>query len=64
MRTRIIISLVVVAAFIFLSQPAIADDLADLKATHQQIFTKTHVLWKAGISPPCFSLFIESKTQN
>ena len=37
MRTRIIISLIVVAAFMFLSQPAIADDLADLKATHQRL---------------------------
>ena len=36
MRTRIIISLIVVAAFMFLSQPAIADDLADLKATLQK----------------------------
>ncbi len=36
MKTRIIISLMVVAAFMFLSQPAIADDLADLKATHQR----------------------------
>ena len=35
MRTRIIISLIVVAAFMLLSQPAIADDLADLKAAHQ-----------------------------
>ena len=35
MRTRIIISLIVVAAFMLLSQPALADDLADLKAAHQ-----------------------------
>ena len=36
MRTRCIISLLVVAAFMLLAQPAIADDLADLKATHQR----------------------------
>ena len=35
-RTRIIVSLIVVAAFMFFSQPSIADDLADLKATHQR----------------------------
>lgn len=35
MRTRIIISLIVVAVFMLISQPAIADDLADLKAAHQ-----------------------------
>ena len=36
MRTRCIISLLVVAAFLILAQPALADDLADLKATHQR----------------------------
>jgi ketosteroid isomerase-like protein len=36
MRTNGIISLLVVAAFMILAQPAIADDLADLKATHQR----------------------------
>ena len=35
MRTICIISLLVVASFMILTQPAIADDLADLKATHQ-----------------------------
>ena len=35
-RTICIISLLVVAAFMILAQPAIADDLADLKATHQR----------------------------
>ena len=35
MKTRCVISLIVVAAFMLLSQPAIADDLADLKAAHQ-----------------------------
>ena len=36
MRANGIISLLVVAAFIILAQPAIADDLADLKAAHQR----------------------------
>ena len=44
MKTRCIISLIVVAAFMILSQPAIADDLADLKATHQR-FSKA---WNTG----------------
>ena len=35
MRTRIIISLIVLAAFMILSQPSMADDLADLKAAHE-----------------------------
>ena len=34
MKTRWLISLMVTAAFMLFSQPAIADDLADLKATH------------------------------
>ena len=37
MKTRCVISLIVVAAFMLLSQPAIADDLAELKATHQRL---------------------------
>ena len=44
MKTRCIISLIVVAAFMILSQPAIADDLAELKATHQR-FQKA---WNTG----------------
>jgi uncharacterized protein (TIGR02246 family) len=36
MRSRITIPLMVIAALVFISQPAIADDLADLKATHQR----------------------------
>jgi hypothetical protein len=35
MRTRIVVSLMVIAAFMFISQPAIAVDLADLKTAHQ-----------------------------
>ena len=34
MKSRCVVSLMVVAAFMLISQPAIADDLADLKATH------------------------------
>ena len=37
MKTRCIFSLIVVAAFMLVSQPAIADDLADLKATHNRL---------------------------
>jgi ketosteroid isomerase-like protein len=44
MKTRCVISLMVVAAFMLLSQPAIADDLAELKATHQR-FQKA---WNTG----------------
>jgi ketosteroid isomerase-like protein len=45
MRTRgIIVSLIVVAAFMLLSHPAIADDLADLKATHQRL----NQAWNTG----------------
>ena len=36
MKSRFVIPLLVIAALVFLSQPAIADDLADLKATHQR----------------------------
>lgn len=36
MRSRITIPLMVIAALVFISQPAIADDLADLKALHQR----------------------------
>ena len=35
MKSRFVISLMVIAALMFISQPAIADDLADLKAAHQ-----------------------------
>ena len=35
MKIRWVISLIVLGAFILISQPAIADDLADLKATHK-----------------------------
>ena len=35
MKSRYVILLMVIAALVFLSQPAIADDLADLKAAHQ-----------------------------
>ena len=34
MKTRCVVSFMVLAAFMLISQPAIADDLADLKATH------------------------------
>jgi hypothetical protein len=53
MRTRIIISLIVVAAFIILSQPAIADDLADLKATHQRYIKA----WNTGDLDTVFEIW-------
>ena len=50
MKTRCIIALIVVAAFMLLSQPAIADDLADLKATHQRY-------WKAWNTGDMITVF-------
>ncbi len=37
MRTRCVVLLMALAAFMLTSQPAIADDLADLKATHMML---------------------------
>jgi ketosteroid isomerase-like protein len=37
MKTRCVFPLIVVAAFMIFSQPAIADDLADLKATYKTL---------------------------
>ena len=37
MKTRWMISLIALGAFIFLPQPALADDLADLKATNMRL---------------------------
>jgi len=53
MKTRCIISLIVVAAFMILSQPAIADDLAELKATHQR-FQKA---WNTGDMKTVFEIW-------
>ena len=53
MKTRCIISLIVVAAFMILSQPAIADDLADLKATHQR-YSKA---WNTGDMITAFEIW-------
>ena len=44
MQTRCVILLMVIAALMFISQPAIADDLADLKATHQRL----NQAWNTG----------------
>ena len=44
MGTRFVIVTMVIAALFFISQPAIADDLADLKAAHQ-MYMKT---WNSG----------------
>ena len=53
MRTRCIISLLVVAAFMILSQPAIADDLADLKATDQGFWKA----WNTGDMETVFQIW-------
>jgi ketosteroid isomerase-like protein len=37
MKTRCVVSLMVLAAFMLISQPAKADDLADLKAAHMKL---------------------------
>ena len=53
MRTRIIISLITVAVFMLLTQPAIADDLADLKATHQRYMKA----WNTGDIDTVFEIW-------
>jgi ketosteroid isomerase-like protein len=53
MKTRCIISLLVVAALIILAHPAIADDLADLKAAHQR-FLKA---WNTGDLETVFEMW-------
>ena len=53
MKTRCIIALIVVAAFMLLSQHAIADDLADLKAAHQ-MYDKA---WNTGNVPGVFEIW-------
>ena len=53
MKTRCIIALIVVAAFMLLSQPAIADDLADLKAAHQ-MYDKA---WNTGDVAGAFEIW-------
>ncbi len=53
MRARIIISLIIMAALMLLSQPAIADDLADLKATHQR-YVKA---WNTGDLETVFEIW-------
>jgi len=55
MKTRCLISLMVVAAFMLISQPAIADDLADLKATHQIILKA----WNTGDVKTAFEYWQE-----
>ena len=53
MRTRFVIVIMVIAALVFLSQPAIADDLADLKAAHQR-FIKA---WNTGDMNTVFEIW-------
>ena len=44
MKSRYVTALMIIVALVFLSQPVIADDLADLKATHDR-FVKA---WNTG----------------
>ena len=53
MKTRILISVIVMFSLIIFSQPAIADDLADLKATHQS-FVKA---WNTGDMDAVFEIW-------
>jgi uncharacterized protein (TIGR02246 family) len=53
MKSRFVIPLMVIAALVLLSQPAIADDLADLKATHQK-YTKA---WNTGDLETVFQIW-------
>ena len=53
MRTRCIISLLVVTAVMILAQPVIADDLADLKATHQRYMKA----WNTGDVETVFQIW-------
>jgi len=50
MKTRCLISLIVLGAFILLPQATLADDLADLKATHQRY-------WKAWNTGDMITVF-------
>ena len=53
MKTRCLISVMVVATFMLLSQPAIADDLAELKATHQRVVNA----WNTGDMDAVFEIW-------
>ena len=53
MKYRIVMALIVIASFVFITQIAIADDLADLKATHQS-FIKA---WNTGDMETVFEIW-------
>jgi uncharacterized protein (TIGR02246 family) len=53
MKSRFVIPFMVIVALVFLSQPAIADDLADLKAAHQ-MFNKA---WNTGDVETVFQIW-------
>ena len=53
MKSRFVLLLIVMAAFTILAQPAIADDLADLKATHQKYFKA----WNTGDMEVVFQIW-------
>lgn len=55
MKYRIVIALIIVASFIIFTQPAIADDLADLKTTHQKYMKA----WNAGDMDTVFEIWQE-----
>ena len=55
MKTRCVVTLMVVGAFMLISQPAIADDLADLKAASQRAFQ----VWNTGDVDGIFDVWLE-----
>ena len=74
MKTRCSISLMAVAAFMLMSQPAIADDLADLKAAHMTLLKALNTgdvktileYWQEGMiwSPnECGFIWVTQKAQ-
>ena len=55
MKTRCVLSSMVLIAFMLISQPAIADDLADLKAAGEKVFQ----VWNTGDAEGIFDLWPE-----
>lgn len=53
MKTRCFVSIILVIIFVLLSQPAIADDLAELKATHQRVVNA----WNTGDLDSIFEIW-------
>lgn len=55
MKTRCVLSSMVLIAFMLIPQPAIADDLADLKAAGEKVFQ----VWNTGDAEGIFDLWPE-----